>query len=122
MSEQIVAYAGDRIVCVDSRGNCLTKPPRIEGAHACDKDACIKELKEELAIAEASARLHAGLNRRAAKALGKPREGTGSSWHDIPECITALCSRVEELEEENERLLIRLEDLQGEGGEGGNRG
>lgn len=34
--------------------------------------------------------LHADLNRRAAAALGKPFEGPGSSWHDIPECITRL--------------------------------
>lgn len=38
--------------------------------------------------------LHADLNRRAATALGKPFEGPGSSWHDIPECITRLRERL----------------------------
>ena len=42
--------------------------------------------------------LHADLNRRAAAALGKPFEGPGSSWHDIPECIERLAARAWRLE------------------------
>lgn len=38
---------GDKIVCLASSGNYRTDLPRIEGAHACDKDARVKALEEE---------------------------------------------------------------------------
>ena len=50
----------------------------------------LERLREEIKGAEASRQLHADLNRRTAEALGKPHEGKGSSWHDIPECVAHL--------------------------------
>lgn len=70
-----------------------------------DANTHIKKLEVDLKIAEASAALHAGLNRRAAKALGKPTVGTGSSWHDIPEWIETLRARCIN---RHERLLQKI--------------
>jgi hypothetical protein len=53
---------------------------------------------------ERTVALHADLNRRAAAALGKPFAGKGSSWHDIPECITALRAKLKAAEDELARL------------------
>lgn len=40
--------------------------------------------------ASAETELFADIVRRTAEALGKPRTGKGSSWHDIPECVAAI--------------------------------
>lgn len=40
--------------------------------------------------ASAETEVFADIVRRTADALGKPRTGKGSSWHDIPECVAAL--------------------------------
>lgn len=71
-----------------------------------EAEARCKMLAREAADEVRSRELHADLNRRAAKALGKPFEGEGSSWHDIPECIVALKDRVEAAER-SERLANR---------------
>lgn len=57
---------------------------------------------------EHSAELHSSLNRRAAKALGKPFEGAGSSWHDIPEQIEALRAVARGMLEALRLLKIRI--------------
>lgn len=99
-------------------GAMLTFNPPDEHLRQCwdvavkkvrEQHACIKELEEELEGQEASAELHANLNRRAAKALGKPSEGTGSSWHDIPECIEGLRAHIGVLEGSNPLYLTRRE-------------
>lgn len=64
----------------------------IQRAIAAEKRCA--ELETERDEESASADLHADLNRRAAKALGKPTEGDGSSWHDIPEWIDRLRERL----------------------------
>lgn len=51
-------------------------------------------VKEE----EAAGDLHRDINRRTALALGKPLSGEGSSWHDIPERVSALVVRVKEVD------------------------
>lgn len=53
-----------------------------------------KDVQDELASSD----MHISLNRRAAKALGKPFEGENSSWHDIPEQIEALQETIERYE------------------------
>jgi hypothetical protein len=52
--------------------------------------ARLKVVEKERDEARASAALHARIVERSARALGKPMEGEGSSWHDIPECIAVL--------------------------------
>ena len=50
----------------------------------------LRKLREDLEDEQTASDLHAALNRRTAKALGKPVTGEGSTWHDIPEQIEAL--------------------------------
>ncbi len=45
MGEQIVAYAGDRILCCTSQGHSIARP-QIEGDHGCVKDERIKALED----------------------------------------------------------------------------
>ncbi len=65
----------------------------------CDEEL-LTAYKVKLREAEIQRDLHADLNLRAAEALGKPSEGEGSSWHDIPE-------RIEQLRRERAQLLRR---------------
>lgn len=71
-------------------------------------DARVAELEAEIQDEEHSRELHASLNRRAAEALGKPPFGEGSSWHDIPEQITALRAALSASEAEHLRVLDDL--------------
>lgn len=50
----------------------------------------VARVKRELGGQIASADMHRELNRRVAEALGKPTEGEGSSWHDLPECVARI--------------------------------
>lgn len=54
--------------------------------------------------------MFADIVRRSAQALGKPFEGEGSSWHDVPECIASLRARVGELERERDAAVSDLQD------------
>lgn len=79
---------------------------KVGGCDFCDPSLIectneIRRLREELASRD----MHADLNRRTAEALGKPSEGVGSSWHDIPECVRRL-------REENERARELLVEWQ----------
>ena len=56
-----------------------------------------KELINEVEDLKLSLDLHEDLNRRAAKALGKPFAGPRSSWHDIPEEILQLKKEIKQL-------------------------
>lgn len=57
--------------------------------------------------------LHRSINRRAAEALGKPQEGERSSWHDIPEEITALRAALAAEKERGDTLEISLAQAKG---------
>jgi hypothetical protein len=76
-----------------------------------------RELREELAAEIRAGDLYRELNRRTAEALGKPFDGKGSSWHDIPDRVRALQEwadvkrvelqrRAEKAEAEIERLKV----------------
>jgi len=58
----------------------------------------IRRLRAEVADTEKAREMHAEINRRTAEALGKPHEGEGSSWHDIPEWVALNAAFIEGME------------------------
>lgn len=77
-------------------------------ANVAELEKTIEELHGEIHDLQGSLDLQSGLNERTAKALGKPSEGEGSSWHDMPECVADLRKQ---LAEANSQLAIRDRDL-----------
>lgn len=67
------------------------------------------QFNEEIKDKNASLTLQGDLNRNAAKALGKPFKGEGSSWHDIPEQIIRL--RKEHAQLSKRPTITEHEDL-----------
>lgn len=64
----------------------------------------VERLKVEVESEQRSGDMHRELNRRVADALGKPRSGTGSSWHDLPEQVAALKAQLDALTREHAQL------------------
>ncbi len=105
---QLEAYVAHSCACdwTSPSTQPRTTPPDVECAyHAAVSGsleatrAALETCHDELTGEEKSRDMHADLNRRAALALGKPFEGENSSWHDIPEQITALRAKLEKLRE-----------------------
>ena len=78
-----------------STGDPIAKAAVIEIAALRRRAALWKKAAKFNFGADKSASLHADLNRRAARALGKPFSGLNSSWHDIPEQIEAMRFRID---------------------------
>lgn len=65
---------------------------KIAGANEIAAEATDEILKLIAEVDELgkTVELHASISRRTAEVLGKPLEGKGSSWHDIPEGVAKL--------------------------------
>jgi len=79
----------------------IIQEAEARGAHS--RDGEVEKKVYELEGSERAAEMHSNLNRRAAKALGKPFEGPGSSWHDIPECIERVMVALREIAQQQVR-------------------
>ena len=91
----------------------VVKLLRGKDAEIANLNTGMSRLKSKLDAETKRADLHADINRRAAAALGKPTTGEGSSWHDIPECITR--ARVGELVRVQQRFGIECVHREGHG-------
>jgi hypothetical protein len=80
-------YGEDGMSCPAEGHDCLPTSKAVL--------SMLERLREDLIDEQTASDLHAVLNRRAAKALGKPVSGKNSTWHDIPEQIEALRETVE---------------------------
>jgi hypothetical protein len=50
----------------------------------------VERLTTEVEDEERATNMYVDIIRRTAKALGKPFEGPGSSWHDLPKWVERL--------------------------------
>ena len=77
------------------KGSGYSEDHFLKATDVAALEARLAEIEEE-----GRADLHADINRRVAAALGKPPQGEGSSWHDLPECVSALRARLAEIEKQ----------------------
>jgi hypothetical protein len=72
----------------------------------------IKELEAEVVEADATAEMHAAINRRVAAALGRPESGPGSSWDSMPREVEGLKAKIEAMERDPAHANCRNAEAQ----------